>query len=60
MRTNPQDATTKGSAEMFAGDVWLDVLHQGDQPSRLPVNSVHFAPVPGRPGTVTRSARPCT
>jgi quercetin dioxygenase-like cupin family protein len=36
--------TTKGPAEMFTGDVWLDVIAKGEGPSRIRVNSVHFAP----------------
>ena len=29
---------------MFTGDVWLDVIAQGQEPSRIRVNAVHFAP----------------
>jgi quercetin dioxygenase-like cupin family protein len=36
--------TTKGPAETFTGDVWFDVLARGEDPSRLRVNSVRFAP----------------
>jgi quercetin dioxygenase-like cupin family protein len=36
--------TGKGPAEWFTGDVWFDVILRGEQPSRMRVNSVHFAP----------------
>ncbi|HEX5997177.1 MAG TPA: cupin domain-containing protein [Jiangellales bacterium] len=36
--------TAKGPADMFTGDVWFDVIAKGESPSRLRVNSVHFAP----------------
>ena len=37
-------ATVKGGSENFTGDVWLDAVAQGAEPSRLRVNHVHFAP----------------
>jgi hypothetical protein len=36
--------STKGSAEMFTGDVWYDVIAKGEGPSRIRVNIVRFAP----------------
>src|SRR4051812_18382777 len=39
-----RQATTKGPAEMFTGDVWFDVIAKGEPPSRLRVNTVRFAP----------------
>jgi quercetin dioxygenase-like cupin family protein len=36
--------TAKGPADMFTGDVWFDVIAKGEPPSRLRINSVHFAP----------------
>jgi quercetin dioxygenase-like cupin family protein len=36
--------TIKGPAEQFTGDVWLDAIAQGAEPSRLRVNIVRFAP----------------
>jgi quercetin dioxygenase-like cupin family protein len=36
--------TGKGPAEWFTGDVWFDVILRGEEPSRVRVNSVHFAP----------------
>jgi quercetin dioxygenase-like cupin family protein len=29
---------------MFTGDVWFDVIAKGEQPSRVRVNTVRFAP----------------
>jgi quercetin dioxygenase-like cupin family protein len=37
-------ATTKGPAETFTGDVWVDVIHAGPQPDRARLNVVRFAP----------------
>jgi quercetin dioxygenase-like cupin family protein len=37
----PKRPSTKGPAEMFSGDVWFDVIAQGE---RLRVNLVRFAP----------------
>jgi quercetin dioxygenase-like cupin family protein len=37
-------ATVKGGAETFTGEVWLDAVAQGAEPSRLRVNLVRFAP----------------
>ncbi|MGA5200609.1 (R)-mandelonitrile lyase [Streptomyces variegatus] len=36
--------TGKGPAENFAGDVWFDVIYQGEEPSRARANMVRFAP----------------
>lgn len=36
--------STKGPAEWFTGDVWFDVIIKGEEPSRMRVNSVYFAP----------------
>jgi quercetin dioxygenase-like cupin family protein len=35
---------TKGPAEMFTGDVYFDVIYQGDEPSRMRANVVRSAP----------------
>jgi quercetin dioxygenase-like cupin family protein len=40
----PKTPSTKGPAEMFTGDVWFDVIIRGDEPSRVRVNTVRFAP----------------
>jgi len=44
MEIQPKRPTTKGPAEMFTGDVWFDVIAQGEPPSRLRINSVRFSP----------------
>jgi quercetin dioxygenase-like cupin family protein len=36
--------TTKAPADWFTGDVWWDVIHPAQAPSRLRVNLVRFAP----------------
>ncbi|MGH9124231.1 MAG: (R)-mandelonitrile lyase [Acidimicrobiales bacterium] len=42
VQTNPP--TAKGPATMFTGDVFIDVIHPADAPSRMRVNAVHFTP----------------
>ncbi|MGH3468327.1 MAG: (R)-mandelonitrile lyase [Thermocrispum sp.] len=44
MHMLPKQPSVKGPAEMFAGDVYLDVVYKGDAPSRMRANSVHFTP----------------
>jgi quercetin dioxygenase-like cupin family protein len=44
MEKRAKPATAKGPAEMFSGDVWVDVIAQGQEPSRIRVNAVRFAP----------------
>ncbi|GHJ43824.1 cupin [Catellatospora sp. TT07R-123] len=44
MKIVEQAPSVKGRAEWFTGDVWFDVIARGEPPSRLRVNSVHFAP----------------
>ena len=39
-----QPPTGKGPAQMFAGDVWFDVIYRGEEPSRARANMVRFAP----------------
>lgn len=36
--------TGKGPAEWFSGDVWFDQIYLGQEPSRIRVNAVRFAP----------------
>ncbi len=36
--------TIKGSAEMFTGDVWFDVIYRGEEPSRMRVTVTRFSP----------------
>ena len=40
----PKTPSTKDPADLFAGDVWFDVIAAGALPSRLRVNLVRFAP----------------
>lgn len=44
MEVQPKQATTKGPAERFTGDVWFDVIARGEEPSRIRVNAVRFSP----------------
>ncbi len=39
-----QQPTSKAPAEWFTGDVWWDVIHAGQEPSRMRANLVRFAP----------------
>jgi len=36
--------TAKAPAHMFTGHVWIDSIAQGQEPSRIRVNAVHFTP----------------
>jgi hypothetical protein len=36
--------TVKAPAETFTGDAWYDVIARGEEPSRIRVNVVRFAP----------------
>jgi quercetin dioxygenase-like cupin family protein len=36
--------TVKAPAETFTGDAWFDVIARGEDPSRIRVNMVRFAP----------------
>jgi quercetin dioxygenase-like cupin family protein len=40
----PRPATVKGSADLFTGDVFLDAIVRGEEPSRVRVNAVRFTP----------------
>jgi quercetin dioxygenase-like cupin family protein len=44
MEIRPEQPSTKGPAERFSGEVWIDAIAQGDEPSRIRVNRVRFAP----------------
>ncbi len=44
MNIIPKHPSIKGPTDMFSGDVYFDVIAKGESPSRLRVNSVHFAP----------------
>jgi quercetin dioxygenase-like cupin family protein len=36
--------TVKGALETFTGDVWIDEVAKGEEPSRVRVNVVRFSP----------------
>jgi quercetin dioxygenase-like cupin family protein len=40
----PKHPSVKGPAQMFSGDVWIDAIASGREPSRIRVNTVRFAP----------------
>ncbi len=44
MQIKPRKPTMKGPAEWFTGEVWMDGIAQGEEPSRLNVSAVHFTP----------------
>jgi quercetin dioxygenase-like cupin family protein len=44
VKHQPAKPSSKGPAEWFTGDVWLDSIAQGEEPSRVRVLVVHFAP----------------
>jgi quercetin dioxygenase-like cupin family protein len=44
MEIQPKQPSVKGPAEIFTGDVWYDVIAKGEEPSRIRVNIVRFAP----------------
>ena len=42
MEINPKPPTRKGPSDTFTGDVWLDAIYVGEEPSSARVNvSVH-------------------
>ena len=44
MQIRPMVPSTKGGPDIFTGDVWIDVIARGEEPSRVRVNVVRFAP----------------
>jgi quercetin dioxygenase-like cupin family protein len=44
MKITPRPPTTKGGPDTFVGDVWLDPIVRGEEPSRIRVSVVRFAP----------------
>ena len=44
MEVQPKKPSAKGPAEWFTGDVYIDPITQGQPPSRLAINAVHFTP----------------
>jgi quercetin dioxygenase-like cupin family protein len=44
MEIRPNQPSVKGPVEMFTGDVWIDSIADGQEPSRVRVNAVRFSP----------------
>jgi quercetin dioxygenase-like cupin family protein len=44
VEVRPNQPSRKGPAETFTGEVWVDPIAAGVEPSRVRVNAVHFAP----------------
>jgi quercetin dioxygenase-like cupin family protein len=44
MELRPKQPTVKAPPETFTGDAWYDVIARGEEPSRVRVNIVRFAP----------------
>jgi quercetin dioxygenase-like cupin family protein len=44
VQIEPKPPTAKGPASWFTGDVFLDVIVKGEEPSRVRVNAVRFTP----------------
>jgi quercetin dioxygenase-like cupin family protein len=44
MEIESKKPSLKGPAEWFTGDVWIDPAAQGQEPSHVAVNIVHFSP----------------
>ena len=44
MDIEPKQPTSRGPAEWFTGDVWIDRIVNPEAPSRLSVGAVHFTP----------------
>jgi quercetin dioxygenase-like cupin family protein len=44
MEVKPRQPTTKAPAGNFTGDVWMDQIARGEEPSRVRVNAVRFTP----------------
>ena len=44
MDITSQPPTAQGPADWFTGDVYLDAIARGDEPSRVRVNAVRFTP----------------
>ena len=44
MEIQPKQPSAKGPSQLFTGDVWIDTVANGKEPSRIRVNIVRFAP----------------
>ncbi len=44
MKVLPKQPSAKGPAATFTGDVYIDAIARGEEPSRIRVNAVRFTP----------------
>lgn len=44
MEILPKQPSIKGPSQWFTGDVWIDLIARGEDPSRIRVSCVRFAP----------------
>ncbi len=44
MEIRSKQPSMKGPAEWFTGDVWIDTIARGEEPSRIRVSAVRFTP----------------
>jgi quercetin dioxygenase-like cupin family protein len=44
MELHREQSTARGPADWFTGDVWIDGIARGEEPSRVRVSAVHFTP----------------
>ena len=44
MEIRPKPPSAKGPSEWFTGEVWIDAIARGQDPSRINVSMVHFSP----------------
>ena len=44
MEIQAKPSTAKGPGEWFTGDVWIDAIVRGEEPSRVRVSAVRFTP----------------
>jgi len=44
MEVQPKPPSGKGPADWFTGDVWIDAIARGEEPSRVRVSAVRFTP----------------
>jgi quercetin dioxygenase-like cupin family protein len=44
MEVQPKQPSAKGPSQWFTGDVWIDGIARGEEPSRVRVSAVRFTP----------------
>jgi hypothetical protein len=60
MELLPVSPTAKAPASNFTGDVYVNPIYRGEEPSRMIVSLVGSLRARAPTGTPTRWARPCT